>query len=382
MGVYSKKENRKSDWILLAFSILMLLSSVGFFLYVQYPSFFESSSRIEKKDEILPGERIIIEFSRPIIAKYFGFGIKIYPEAEFDYYLENKNQRLVIIPKKNWLIGNEYKIEISGKNVFLNTARSRFYFKTIKYPKLVKFYPEYGAKDILLDIEDPIRAVFDSSLENFKVKFTINPFSEITYEFNNSENSVNLMPKEELKRGEKYSLAVYIKYKDQSDSEYKKVSETFFETKPLPPPTWDKDFNVRLDQARKFTQCLIKEGKYIDINTASQVMVTFENGKVLDAYLVSSGKRGMETPIGTYHIANKTPRAWSKEYGLFMPYWNALMPSGKFGIHELPEWPGGYKEGQNHLGTPVSHGCVRLGVGPAKIVYDWAEIGTPVVVHS
>ncbi len=159
MGVYSKKENRKSDWILLAFSILMLLSSVGFFLYVQYPSFFESSSRIEKKDEILPGERIIIEFSRPIIAKYFGFGIKIYPEAEFDYYLENKNQRLVIIPKKNWLIGNEYKIEISGKNVFLNTARSRFYFKTIKYPKLVKFYPEYGAKDILLDIEVPIIAV-------------------------------------------------------------------------------------------------------------------------------------------------------------------------------------------------------------------------------
>ncbi len=106
-----------------------------------------------------------------------------------------------------------------------------------------------------------------------------------------------------------------------------------------------------------------------------------ENGKVLDAYLVSSGKRGMGTPIGEHAIYNKFPRAYSKAYGLYMPYWMAIVPDGKMGLHELPEWPGGYKEGANHLGTPVSHGCVRLGVGPAKIVYDWADIGTPVIVY-
>jgi lipoprotein-anchoring transpeptidase ErfK/SrfK len=52
------------------------------------------------------------------------------------------------------------------------------------------------------------------------------------------------------------------------------------------------------------------------------------------------------------------------------------------GIHELPEWKNGYKEGANHLGTPVSHGCVRLGVGPAAKVYGWAEVGTPIVIHN
>ena len=98
--------------------------------------------------------------------------------------------------------------------------------------------------------------------------------------------------------------------------------------------------------------------------------------------MVSTGKRGMETKQGTFAIANKTPRAWSKKYGLFMPYWMALVKSGEFGIHELPEWPGGYKEGTNHLGTPVSHGCVRLGVGSAETVYNFAEVGTPVVIHS
>jgi hypothetical protein len=66
---------------------------------------------------------------------------------------------------------------------------------------------------------------------------------------------------------------------------------------------------------------------------------------------------------------------------LYMPYWMAITPDGKYGIHELPEWPGGYKEGANHLGRPVSHGCVRLGVGAAKTVYEWASEGTTVVVH-
>jgi lipoprotein-anchoring transpeptidase ErfK/SrfK len=123
-------------------------------------------------------------------------------------------------------------------------------------------------------------------------------------------------------------------------------------------------------------------GKYIDINLKSQIMTIFENGKLLDAYLVSTGKRGMETKQGQFAVHNKFPRAWSKKYGLYMPYWMAMVPSGEFGIHELPEWPGGYKEGQNHLGIPVSHGCIRLGVGPAERVYNWAELKTPVLIHE
>jgi lipoprotein-anchoring transpeptidase ErfK/SrfK len=53
----------------------------------------------------------------------------------------------------------------------------------------------------------------------------------------------------------------------------------------------------------------------------------------------------------------------------------------EYGIHELPEWPDGTKEGESHLGTPVSHGCVRLGRGDAQAVYDWVEVGTPVFIH-
>lgn len=144
----------------------------------------------------------------------------------------------------------------------------------------------------------------------------------------------------------------------------------------------DKDPKKRLEEAKLYAKPQITEGKYIDISLAHQNMVLFENGKFLDAYLVSSGKRGLDTPTGTFKIENKTPRAWSKKYGLYMPNWMAIEPNGKYGIHELPEWPGGYKEGANHLGVAVSHGCVRLGTGAAKRVYDWADLGTPVIIHK
>jgi lipoprotein-anchoring transpeptidase ErfK/SrfK len=62
-----------------------------------------------------------------------------------------------------------------------------------------------------------------------------------------------------------------------------------------------------------------------------------------------------------------------------MPFWIGIKGT-RMGIHELPEWPNGYKEGAAHIGTPVSHGCIRLGVEAAKIVYDWADVGTKVII--
>jgi len=122
------------------------------------------------------------------------------------------------------------------------------------------------------------------------------------------------------------------------------------------------------------------EGKYNDINLATQRLCAFEGQDNRGCYTISSGKPSMPTPTGTFHIQNKNDRQWSAKYGLWMPYWEAF--NGDYGLHELPEWPGGYKEGQAHLGRPVSHGCVRLGVGDAKTIYDWTEIGTPVYIHK
>jgi hypothetical protein len=118
--------------------------------------------------------------------------------------------------------------------------------------------------------------------------------------------------------------------------------------------------------------------KKIEIDLASQVLSWFYGDVRIGTTSVSSGKAN-STPRGTFKITNKHPKAWSS-YGLWMPYWNGL-DDGKVGIHELPVWPSGYVEGEDHLGTPVSHGCIRVAHEPAEFIYEWAEVGTPVIIN-
>lgn len=122
--------------------------------------------------------------------------------------------------------------------------------------------------------------------------------------------------------------------------------------------------------------------KSIVIHTKSQRLEYLLDGVSIGSYIVSTGKRTTPTPIGTFAVAKKMPRAWSRSAKLWMPWWMNFTgphaPSGMYALHELPEWPSGKKEGENHLGIPVSHGCVRLGIGPAKNLYDWTPVGTVV----
>lgn len=120
--------------------------------------------------------------------------------------------------------------------------------------------------------------------------------------------------------------------------------------------------------------------KYIDIDLSEQKLRYYQAGILLDQFIISTGRIGMLTPMGEFKTFYKSLRAYSAKYDLYMPFWMAFKPG--YGIHELPEWKNGYKEGKNHLGIKVSHGCVRLGVGPAKKLYDWAPVGTPVIIHD
>ncbi|MBU2028512.1 L,D-transpeptidase, partial [Patescibacteria group bacterium] len=336
-----------------------------------------------KKENISPREAVIIDFSFLVLRNTYKGKIQILPEAEVDFQWKDSGRQLIIWPQKFWQPETKYQISFSeGRNALFFPIKSfALNFSTLTYPKIKSFLPADGAQDIVFDIEDPVTIEFDKSVADFLVKFTVDPFGDLAYQNNPEKTQFKILPKEKSKEGETYRFKIYIKYRSDTDENYKEIYNSSFETLPLPPASWEKDFAIRLIQAKKFTRAKIKAGKYIDINLAVQILSTFENGKIIDSFLVSSGKRGMETPKGQYAIRNKTPRAWSKVYGLYMPFWMAIVPDGKFGMHELPEWPGGYKEGANHLGIPVSHGCVRLGVGPAKTVYDWAEIGTPIVVY-
>jgi len=121
--------------------------------------------------------------------------------------------------------------------------------------------------------------------------------------------------------------------------------------------------------------------KRIEIGINEQRLKYYIGLMELGEFPVSTGTVQYATPLGSFVVDSKADRAWSARWGLWMPWWMSLK-HGYFGIHELPEWPGGVKEGENHLGQRVSHGCIRLGVGSAKLLYDWADLGTSVAIKQ
>jgi len=368
----------------MAFMVIVItLGMLGIVYSVRaYPEVFRTTATLENKEIIKPESIVIINFSEPMIPESVGEGIGVTPATAIKTYWENSNKKLLIAPASNWKPGQKYNLEIQGaRNIMFLELNFSFSFETESLPQVIKVSPSLGEKDAVLDIEDPVIFAFDRPLNDYSVKFDIAPFEKLTYNLEKDQPTIGLMAESGFKKGQRYDITVSLKYKKEPDSGFEPVYKTYFETKPPPPAEWSKNLDIRLEQAKKFTEARVKDGKYVDINLGSQVMSIFENGKLLDSFLISSGKRGMGTPIGQTKIYNKTRRAWSKTYGLYMPYWNAIAPDGKFGIHELPEWPSGYKEGAAHLGIPVSHGCVRLGVGSAEKVYNWAPIGTPVIIY-
>ncbi len=51
------------------------------------------------------------------------------------------------------------------------------------------------------------------------------------------------------------------------------------------------------------------------------------------------------------------------------------------GFHAIPRTEsGGYIQSTSTLGRPASHGCVRQAPEDAEFLWNWAEIGTPVIV--
>jgi hypothetical protein len=124
----------------------------------------------------------------------------------------------------------------------------------------------------------------------------------------------------------------------------------------------------------------VKLTKTIEVNLTNQYLEYFLGPVRLNRHIVSTGKASTPTPVGEFSIEKKNENAWSALAGLWMPWWMSF--NGAYAIHELPEWPGGVKEGADHLGIPVSHGCIRLAIGPAKNLYDWTPIGAKLIIYK
>jgi lipoprotein-anchoring transpeptidase ErfK/SrfK len=118
-----------------------------------------------------------------------------------------------------------------------------------------------------------------------------------------------------------------------------------------------------------FAALQAKASSAIIINLAAQQLYLYQNSKVVFVTKLSTGRRHLPTPRGTYQITEKDVAHTSSIYHVAMPYFMRL-DGEPFGIHY------GYNPGY-----PASHGCIRVGsMSEARTLFRLTPKGTSVII--
>ena len=129
-------------------------------------------------------------------------------------------------------------------------------------------------------------------------------------------------------------------------------------------------------------------GRYIEINLSTQQLWVYQDSQVIYSSPITSGAtgRGFPTVTGLFSIYSKSTNIWldgraygeNYNYRVLVDYW---MPfHGGFGLHDAWRWRTSF--GGSDYYYNGSHGCVNLPLATAAFIYNWADVGTPVWVHT
>jgi lipoprotein-anchoring transpeptidase ErfK/SrfK len=122
--------------------------------------------------------------------------------------------------------------------------------------------------------------------------------------------------------------------------------------------------------------------KYILVDISEQHMYVYDGDVLVYSFVASTGINNA-TRVGTFAVQSKIPNAYGSTWNIWMPNWLGIYWAGGLenGIHALPILPSGATLWEGYLGRPVSYGCVVLGSYESSLLYQWAEIGTPVEIR-
>jgi lipoprotein-anchoring transpeptidase ErfK/SrfK len=127
-------------------------------------------------------------------------------------------------------------------------------------------------------------------------------------------------------------------------------------------------------------------GKVILISLGDQKLTAYQDGVTLLTTPVTTGRPALPTPAGSFLVVRKShPWLMHSDFPRSSPYWYPDSPvtyvlwftNQGHGIHDAP-WRGTYGPGTQAAG---SHGCVNVPFAAEKQLFEWAELGTRVVIR-
>lgn len=120
----------------------------------------------------------------------------------------------------------------------------------------------------------------------------------------------------------------------------------------------------------------VAEGeRWIEVDISEQLLTAWQGDTVVLRTIVSTGRAEYPTVTGTWPVRTKLTSTRMVGPGYDTPNvpWTMYFFRG-YAVH------GAYWH--NDFGTPVSHGCINMRPDEAKLLFDWASVGTNVTVHE
>lgn len=126
------------------------------------------------------------------------------------------------------------------------------------------------------------------------------------------------------------------------------------------------------------------EGKWIDVHLTQQLMVAYDGRTPVRVAVVTTGMPGWETPPGwfsiNWRVENETMTSgaigaeyfYKLENVLYTQYFTNRGHALHYAWWRTPET----------IGRPGSHGCINMLMDDSLFFWNWATIGTPVIVRT
>ena len=148
------------------------------------------------------------------------------------------------------------------------------------------------------------------------------------------------------------------------------------------PDEWVSSYMANVVSANPDRPEGVEADRWIEINLEQQIILAYEDGRLVFAASIATGRDPFFTQPGVFQIYEKKELETmqgafeadrSDFYYLQDVPWTMYYDQAR-AIHAT-YWPFGY-------GYPQSHGCVNLSPGDAQWLFHWAEVGDYVWVHD
>jgi len=120
----------------------------------------------------------------------------------------------------------------------------------------------------------------------------------------------------------------------------------------------------------------------IEVDLSMQMVFVFYKDSLIKEMICSGGTEEKPTPPGEFRTSDKGLDFWSDKYNMRVYYWIRFY--NEYLFHSVPfdEEGNMIEEEYEKLGSPASHGCIRLKLDDAEWLYEKLPSGVRVRVYQ